>query len=144
MGRTHHAKEVAMKCPTLSIVIGFLVLIGAAAADEPSRAPDAGVPVHLAATGDATDRDTYTQKAQDDMQGWQRKLREFSKESAAEGKVAETVAEHDLDVARIAAEAASRKLQTVGADGWVSAQTSYEKASHDLAEAWDKVRPDAK
>jgi hypothetical protein len=38
------------------------------------------------------------------------------------------------------AEAASRKLQTVGAKDWESAKTSFEKASRELAEAWDKIR----
>ena len=127
-----------MKYLTLAIVIGPVMLIGAL----PARALDANAPVRLTATGDATDRDTYAQTARDDMQEWQRKLQTFAKESASEGTSAETAAEHDLNVLRIEGEAASRKLQTVSAEGWASAKTSYEKASRDLAEAWHKVRPD--
>lgn len=129
-----------MKFLTAATVIGPLMLIGAL----PARALDANAPVRLTGTDDTTDRNTYAQKARDDMQGWQRKLREFAKDSASEGTEAETAAEHDLSVLRIEAEAASRKLQTVSAYGWASAKTSYEKASQDLAETWRKVRPDDK
>jgi len=129
-----------MKFLTVAIVIGPLMLIGALQA----RALDANAPVRLTATDDTTDRDTYAQRARDDMQEWQRKLQDFTKESASEGTAAETTAEHDLNVLRIEAEAASRKLQTVSADGWASAKTSYKKASQDLAKAWQKVRPDDK
>jgi hypothetical protein len=129
-----------MKFLTVAIVIGPLMLIGAL----PARALDANAPVRLTATDDTTDRDTYAQRARDDMQEWQRKLQDFTKESDSEGTGAETTAAHDLSVLRIEAEAASRKLQTVSADGWASAKTSYEKASQDLAKAWQKVRPDDK
>ena len=129
-----------MKFLAVAIVVGPLMLIGAL----PARALDTDAPVRLTATDDTTDRDTYAQQARDDMQEWQRKLQAFTKESASGATGAETVAEHDLNVFRIEAEAASRKLQTVSADGWASAKTSYEKASQDLAKAWHKVRPDDK
>ena len=69
-----------MRMLTVSIVIGPLVLIGAlpAARSVDFRAR-LGRPVQLAAVGDSTaDRDTYTQRARDEMQEWQRKLHDFS------------------------------------------------------------------
>jgi hypothetical protein len=32
----------------------------------------------------------------------------------------------------------------VGAEGWDQAKASFEQASHELAEAWDKIHPEDK
>jgi hypothetical protein len=59
-----------------------------------------GRPVRVAAGGDTTaDRDTYTQKAKDEMQGWQQKLHDFSEKAEAKGKEAGNAAEVDLNKA---------------------------------------------
>ena len=136
-----------MRILNASIVIGPLMLIGAlpAAAGQSTPALGSGAPVRVAAGGDTTaDRDTYTQKAKDEMQEWQQKLHDFSEKAEAKGKEAGNAAEVDLNKAWTKAEAASRKLQTVGADGWESAKTSFEKASHELADAWHRIRPQDK
>ena len=136
-----------MKFLTTSIVIGPLMLIGTlpATAAQPPRAIASGAPVRLVASDDAAaGRDTYAQKARDDVEQWQRKLDDFSKRSADEGKEVGNAAERDLNAAWTEADTASRKLQTVGADGWASAQASYEKASHDLAATWHKINPEDK
>jgi len=136
-----------MRILTASIVIGPLMLIGAlpAAAGQSTLALDPGAPVRLAAGADSTaDRDTYTQKARDEMQEWQRKLQGISEKAEAKGKEAGNAAENDLNEAWTKAEAASRQLQTVGAEGWESAKTSFEKASCELADAWHKIHPEDK
>lgn len=135
-----------MRMLTVSIVIGPLVLIGALpAAGQSTLALGSGAPVQLAAGGDSTaDRDTYTQRARDEMQEWQRKLHDFSEIAAAKGKEAGNAAENDLNKTWAKADAASRKLQTVGAEGWESAKTSFEKASQELADAWHRIRPQDK
>jgi|GEM_PF-1412374 len=123
-----------------SIVLGPLMLVGAlpAAAGHPVAF---ATQIQLAAGSDPTgDRDTYSQKARDDVQAWQRKLHDFSAKTQAEGRKDATAAQHDLNEAWTKAEAAANKLQTAGADGWESAKISYEKASQDLASSWDKVR----
>jgi hypothetical protein len=133
-----------MRILNASIVIGSLVLIGAlpAAAGQSTPALGSGAPVRVAAGGDTTaDRDTYTQKAKAEMQEWQQKLHDFSEKAEAKGKEAGNAAEVDLNKAWTNAEAASRKLQTVGAEGWESAKASFEKASHELADAWHKIDP---
>ncbi|HUZ75224.1 MAG TPA: hypothetical protein VMU87_19745 [Stellaceae bacterium] len=130
-----------------TMVVGHFMLSGAApaAAGQPPAALDSGAPVRMAGNDDATsDRDTYTQKARDDMQEWQRKLHEYSETAEAKGSEAGKAAENELHAAWTKAEAASRQLETASADGWESARTSYDKASHDLADAWHKVRPDEK
>ena len=134
-----------MRILTASIVIGPLVLIGTlpAAAGQSTLALGSGTPVRLAAGGDSTaDRDTYTQRARDEMQEWQRKLHDLSEKVVAKGKEAGNATENDLHEAWTKAEAASRQLQTVGAEGWESARSSFEKASHELAETWHKIHPE--
>ncbi len=128
-----------------SIVVGSFMLSGTPpAAAGSALASGSGAPVRLAA-GDATaDRDTYLREAQDQMQEWRRKLHEVGDTAETKGKEAGTAAEKDLNDAWTKAEAASRKLQNVGAEGWESARTSYEEASRELAEAWRKIHPDAK
>jgi len=131
-----------MRLIATSIVIGSLMLVSALpAAGQSSTTPAASAPVRSAVGGDTTTgRATYTQKARDDMQEWQRKLHDFRVKAEANGKEAGNAADTDLHKAWIKAEAASRELQTVGTEGWESAKTSFERASHELAEAWHKVR----
>jgi hypothetical protein len=126
-----------------SIVIGPLMMVGAlpAAAGLSIFSP---APIQLAAADSTFDRDTYLQKARDEIQAWQQKLHDFSKKAVAKGKEAGNAAEDDLDKAWTKAEAASQKLQTAGAGDWAGARSAYENASHDLADAWDKVRRQSK
>ena len=135
-----------MRILTAAIVIGPLMLIGALSAlADPSIS--SGTPLRLAAGGDTTsddttsDRQTYTQKAREDMQEWQRKLHDLGASAEAKGQEGGTAAERDLNEAWTRTEAASRQLQTVGDEGWESAKATYAKASHDLAEAWHRVHP---
>jgi len=129
-----------MRFLTASIVIGPIMLVGAlSAAAGPSIAADA--PVRQAAGNDSTaDRDTYAQRARDQMQEWQKKLHEFDERAETKGQKAGNAADNDLHAAWNRVEEAGHKLQTASAEGWESAKVSFEKASHDLAETWDKVR----
>jgi hypothetical protein len=74
------------------------------------------------------------------MQEWQRKLHDFSEKAKANGQKAGKAAENGLTAAWAKTEAEARRLQSASADGWESAKSSYEKASHELADAWDKAR----
>jgi hypothetical protein len=139
--------EVAMRIPTVSIVIASFMLIGAlpVAAAQSTLVLGSSAPIRLAANRDSTrDRDTYTQKARDEMREWQRKLINFTEKTEAKGKAASSAAENDLHKAWIKADSASRELQTVSAEGWKSAKTTFETASRKLTHAWDKVRPQDK
>jgi hypothetical protein len=136
-----------MKLLVASIVIGPLMLIGVLPASAGQSSPAFGSPagVQVAAADDsAADRDSYTRKAQDELREWQHKLREFGDQAAASGKAAGNAANDDLNQARTKAEAASDRLQTVGAEGWASAKASFEKASHELSDTWHRVHPDDK
>ena len=127
-----------MKMLAAAIVIGPLLLIGAPpAAAQSTVPPGSGAAIRTAAPVDtAADRDNYRQKAQGEVQAWQRKL---SEKVAAKGSAADNAAENDLDKAWIKTEAASDRLQSVGAEGWDNAKASFEAASRELAAAWDRI-----
>jgi hypothetical protein len=128
-----------MKILTTSIVLGPLVLISTLPATG-QRIP-AGTLVQVAAGSDSTgDRDTYTLRAWNEMQEWQRKLHTFTEKAEVKGKEAGNAVEDGLNAAWAKTQTESRKLQTASAEGWESAKSSYEQASHELADAWEKVR----
>jgi hypothetical protein len=128
-----------------SIIIGPLMLIGALPAAGQSLPPiGSGTPIRLVDDSSTADRDSFTQKAQADMQDWQKKLHDFGEQAEAKGQEAGSAAQSGLNDAWIKAKAASHKLQTVGAEGWQGAKTSYEKATQNLADAWHKVHSDDK
>jgi uncharacterized membrane protein len=129
-----------MSLLTASLVIGPLMLIGALpAAAGQSSSSDTHNQMAAGSTSTA-DRDTYTQKARGDMQQWLQKLHDFSENAKAKGQQAGNAAENDLNAAWTKTQAEAQKLRTATAEGWESAKASYEKASHELADAWDKVR----
>jgi len=130
-----------MKILTWSIMFGPLVLLGAlpaAAAPQVSADPQS----QSAAGNDAaTGRAAYTQHARGDMQEWQQKLRNFGVDAKAKGQEAGHATGNGLKAAWSKTQEESRNLQTASAEGWASAKVSYEKATHELAEAWDRNRP---
>ncbi|MEJ0069768.1 MAG: hypothetical protein WDO24_14705 [Pseudomonadota bacterium] len=133
-----------MKLLAATIVIGPLMLVGVppAVAGQSAFALGSRAPVQSAAADDsAADRDAYARKAQDELREWRRKLHDFGDKAEANGKAAGNTANDDLTQAWTKIEAASDKLQTMGAQRWESAKTSFEMASHELAETWRKKHP---
>jgi hypothetical protein len=53
-------------------------------------------------------------------------------------------ADNQLKIAWAKTQVEAEKLQTASADGWESAKISFEKASRELSDAWDKIRPQDK
>ena len=95
-------------------------------------------------TQPATERDSYTLKAQNDMQEWGQKLHRFGEKAKAKGQQAGDATADGLNAAWAKTQAEADKLRVAGADGWDSAKASYEKASHDLADTWNRIRPEDK
>jgi hypothetical protein len=119
-----------MRLAIASILIGSLALIGAlpaAAGDESTN-----------------DKDAYTRKAHNDVQEWHRKLDSFDRRVETAGKETGKAAQADLNMAWTKTQAASRQLETAGADGWDKAKSAFEKASDDLADTWHRNVPDDK
>lgn len=90
----------------------------------------------------ATDRDAFKRKAWNDTQEWQNKLYNFGENAKTNGHRAGTEVENELNQAWTNYRAAARNLRTLGDDSWKSTKTSYVKASRELANAWDKIRPE--
>jgi hypothetical protein len=143
--RRANIKEAVMRLLTAWIVIGPLVLIGGAlpaAADQPASADTS---IQLATgSGSSTDRDTYTQKARSDIRDWQQRLTAFGENAKAKGQQADNATENALTTAWARTQVSARRLQTATSEGWQSAKASYEKASDELADAWNRMRADDK
>jgi hypothetical protein len=120
------------------IIVGPLMLFGAAAAADPSIQTDRSAQP-AAGTEPAADRDSYTRRARDEMQAWQQKLHDFGVEAEAAGRKDTIAAEHDLSEAWAQAAADMSKLQAASAADWDSAKVSYETASRKLADTWDRT-----
>jgi hypothetical protein len=126
-----------MKLLAALILVSPLTLAASAGAQP---APGSSTPGRVATVNNAAaDRDSYTRKAHDEVDDWQKKLHEFKVKAQVEGKDADRVAKADLNVAWRKTEAASRKLQAAGAKGWDAAKADYEKASQDLADTWYRI-----
>jgi hypothetical protein len=125
-----------------SIVIGPLMLFAALPATA-GQSISSTIPIQWAAGGDSTaDRDTYTQKARVSLDEWRQKLHDFGARAKARGEDEGSAARNELKVAWTRAEAEQHKLETASVEGWENAKISFENASHDLKEAWDKILPD--
>jgi hypothetical protein len=133
-----------MRILVTSIVIAPLMLFGALPATA-GQSISSDTPIQLAAGGASrADRDTYTQKARDTMGEWQRKLYDFGAKTKGKGQEESNAAWDELNAAWIKADAEQHTLQNSSAEGWESAKTSFEKASHDLKVVWHKIRHDDK
>jgi hypothetical protein len=132
-----------MRIFTASIIAGSLMLVGGLPAAGQSNSPAAPVPL-AAGNETTTDRDSYTHRATGEMQDWQQKVQDFGEKAKAKGQEAGDATATAVNSAWARTQAAGRKLQEAGADGWEGAKASYEQATHKLADAWDKVRPEDK
>jgi hypothetical protein len=77
-----------MRIFTGLIIVGSFMLIGAlpAAAGQSTLVLGSRSPIRLAANSESTgDRDTYAQKAHDEMREWQHKLINFNGKMEAKG-----------------------------------------------------------
>lgn len=117
-----------MRLFAAALIIGSLLLIG-------------GVP----AAGESTaDRDAYTEKARENIQAWQGKLRDFNAQAETKARETGKAVDSELNVAWSKAAAASRRLQLMGADGWEGTKVTFEQAHRELLEAWRRAQPDGK
>lgn len=136
-----------MRIVIAAIVFAPLLLVGvlpAFAGQPASQSPAYASTDGVASTGTTTDRNTYTQRAQDEVQEWRRKLHDFSEQAKVKGQSARNASGNKLNEAWSKTKAASHKLRTASADSWEGAKTSFEKASHRLADAWHQIHPEEK
>ncbi len=123
---------------TTPILLGSFLLIGTLPSGHAQRA-DAGNQTAVNA-GSPGPRDKYIQKSEEDLDEWQAKLLRFDEETKARAQKDEAATWSGLLAALDKAEAGAYRLQTVAADGLEDAKVSYEKATSELADTWEKAR----
>lgn len=126
--------------PMLLGTLAVAVVSPAAAQSKPVS--DKGTSVGVATTRDpAAERDSYTQRARDEVRIWEQKLHDFDAKVKASANAAKAGSTKDLDDAWAQTMTASARLETAGEKDWGSAKTSFQTASHKLAVAWHKLNP---
>jgi hypothetical protein len=125
------------------IVIGMLTLastLPAAAQSKP--ASDQGTSVGMSTTRDAaTERNSYTRQAQDEVRVWERKLHDFDAKAQVKATDAKASASKDIDDAWAQTKTAFAGLEAAGEKDWDSSKASYKTASDKLAATWKRVNP---
>jgi hypothetical protein len=125
------------------IMIGMLTLAGASPAAAQSKpASGQGTSVGMSTTRDAaTERNSYTQQAQDEVRLWERRLHDFDAKAQVKTTDAKANASKDIDDAWAQTETAFAGLETAGEKDWDSAKASFKTASDKLAVTWKRVNP---
>jgi hypothetical protein len=134
-----------MRILPTSTVVGSFLLIGLIsvlpAAGQSIQPPQSAASSRMAAVADSkTERDTYVQKARDEVQAWQQKLHDVRENAKTRNSEASIAAQSDFNTAWTETEDAFHKLETVGAEDWESAKISFQKASQKLAAIWGKIK----
>jgi hypothetical protein len=131
---------------TLSVLAagGALLLITVLpAAAQPVSPQATGAPVPLTAHWAFTvKKDGYVQRSRDEMREWQSKLTDAGETVSARESEASAAGMNGLRKAWARAEGESRKLELASADGWDRAMSSFEKASKNLKDAWQRIHPE--
>jgi hypothetical protein len=103
---------------------------------------DPGTSIQISTIRDAAaERESYIQRARDEVRVWQQKLYDFDTKVQVKGTAARASASSDLDDAWAATRTASERLETVAEADWDSAKASFKNASHKLDVAWRKLTP---
>ena len=134
-----------MRILPTSTVVGSLLLIGLIgtlpAAGQLVQPTQPTASLRVAAVADSkAERDTYVQKARNEVQEWQRKLHDLREKTRTKNSEANITAQNDFKTAWTEAQDAFHKLETVGAEDWESAKISFNKASQKLAATWEKIK----
>lgn len=131
-------RTAVVRLAATSLIAGPILLVGAlsAAADPLTQ---------VAADSDSSaDRGSFTQAAEDDLHRWRQRVHDFDVSAEATGKADTIATEHALDAAWDRVQIEAGKLQTASRDGWESAKLSYQNASRDLTDTWDRTRSQSK
>jgi uncharacterized membrane protein YhiD involved in acid resistance len=131
-----------MRILPAATVTSTLLLVAMAgtlpAAAQPIQHTSSASSVQMASVSTA-DRDSYVQKAREEMQQWHLKLQDLGEKARTKATEANIAAHKDFNQAWTEADAASQKLETAGTADWESAKSSFKKASQKLAAVWQKI-----
>lgn len=127
----------------LLVMAAVATLLGAPPAPAAPPAVQSGV--RLVADNDfSATKDKYVAKAQETVDEWQRKINDAAHSTGAHAKATSDAAQVQLDEAWQKTQVEAKRLQATGADGWDRVKGAFEKASHDLSDAWSRAHPDSK
>jgi hypothetical protein len=129
------------------LVIGSLFGLaggpGIAATLSPVVASQSAV-VRVADSDFSTTKDRYVDKAQSTVDEWRRKLNAAADDAGAHARATGNAADADLNAAWQKTQAAAKQLAAASASQWDKARSSFEKASQDLTDRWNRAHPDNK
>jgi len=125
--------------------LGLIAPLALLAISQPVAAQTrpSGPPAPLPASGGiaaTADHESFTQQTQHEMQDWQHKLQELRESAKAKGQQVGSAAQHDLDKAWADTQVQAERVKAATIDNWENAKAGFQKASRDLADAWDRVR----
>jgi hypothetical protein len=141
------AEEVRMSVRFELLVIGSVVaLAGGAAVAATLPPPVASQPavLRVADTDCSTTKDRYIEKTQSTLDEWRRKLNATADDAGAHARATGNAADADLNAAWQKTQAAAKQVATASASQWDKAKSSFERASQDLTDRWNRAHPDNK
>lgn len=115
------------------VALALLVSAGCAPA---AGAAGSAVAAERGATGQPTAHDEYLNEAQNQVDAWRDRMRQWSDEAKAKGSKISSAAGRRLDRAWAGVEADWGKLKAAGPKGWDKARAAFEEASRRLQRSW--------
>jgi hypothetical protein len=83
-------------------------------------------------------KDKYVSQAREQMDEWRHKLDELSDKANTQAHTTTESARGDIDAAWRRAQAEEKHLEGASEDGWAHVRSSFEKASQDLKDTWNR------
>jgi hypothetical protein len=86
------------------------------------------------------DHESYTRRAESEVQEWKTKLDGFMEKAKAKGNATATASDAKLQEAWVKVRDATRGLEKAGSDTWEGARHAYEASSNELVSAWNTAQ----
>jgi hypothetical protein len=118
----------------------FISLTALPAIADQTTAPPAQPVTPATSAVVPVDHQSYTRRAESDVEEWKTKLDSFMQRARATGNATATATDAKLQEAWAKVKAATRGLETAGNDTWEGARHAYEATSNDLASAWNSAQ----
>jgi Skp family chaperone for outer membrane proteins len=129
----------------IGAAMGFAASAGIALASPPAVVPTPAPALQRVADSDAsTAHDSYLEKAQSTLDAWRHKLNASAETAGAQARATSSSAQTDLNTAWQKTQAEAKRLSAASAGEWDRARRSFEKASEDLKDSWNRAHPDDK
>ncbi len=135
--------RVRFELLVIGSVFGLAGGPGVAATLPPVIASQPAV-LRVADTDFSATKDRYLDKAHSTVDEWRRKLNVAADDAGAHARATGNAADADLNAAWQKTQVAAKQLAAASASQWDKAKSSFEKASQDLTDRWNRAHPDNK